>query len=129
MEVFVQEFKTLQKVIYKSKNAHRCTLYYKHTVHVSRLIKKYLSTDGTKKIKDLLLSDIQDKCMTAYVSLSSNIAQGHNLALSIGLMAIIAKLYSTSKKLNYTDAVQATSYIVHDIESSSEKDEISDIFK
>ncbi|KAI5126863.1 hypothetical protein NEPAR06_1392 [Nematocida parisii] len=129
MEPFIEEFKRLQRVIYKSTNSYGSTLYYRNVVHVSRLIKKYLKSDSTKKTKELLVGEIQDKCQTAYVSLSSNIALGHNLGLSIGLMAIIAKLYSQSKRLNSQSISNCNSYVIQPIDSSTEEDVISDIFK
>lgn len=129
METFVEEFKSLQRVMYKSKNAHRSTLYYKKTIHAQRLIKKYLNSGVTKRTRKLLLEEIRDRCEDAYIAVSSNIALGHNLGLAIGLMSIIARLYSLTKHLENVDVDKQESYIVRDPDSSTSVDEISDIFK
>ncbi|KAI5190093.1 hypothetical protein NEMIN01_0878 [Nematocida minor] len=128
MDLFLKETKTLQRVLYKSKNAHRCTLYYRKTVHVYRLIRKYLETERAQKKREILLKDLQDRCMEAYVALSSNVARGHNLGLTICLMAVIAKLYSLSKMFKEKENTSRISYVVEEEDSSTEKDDISDIF-
>lgn len=134
MDEFLREAQTLQKVVYKAKNAHRCTIYYKKTVYVNRLVKKYLKEESTTK-KNIILEEIREGCMDAYVAISSNISLGHNLGLSIGMMAMVAKIHSLAKELKGTEAreggidrVRGVLCTVSGSDSTSEIDDISDIF-
>lgn len=127
MNAFVEEVKLIQKIVYKTKNSHRCTLYYKKMVRVNRLAGKYLR-EKDSKIKSALVEDIQTACMDAYVAVSSNIAIGHNLGMAIGTMAIIARIFSLARRLRERGGVESISYVVDEENIESDRDAISDIF-
>ncbi|KAH9386184.1 uncharacterized protein NEMAJ01_1080 [Nematocida major] len=129
MEAFVGELKTLDRILYKSKNAHRSTLYYRKAVHVQRALRKYVSESAASKKKKILLDDAQERCKEAYILMSSSIPLGHNIGLAIGLMATVARLFSLSKALTGRSAEGLASYVVECPDESTERDEISDIFK
>ncbi|OAG29418.1 hypothetical protein NEDG_00551 [Nematocida displodere] len=131
MEEFLKETATLQRILYKSKNAHRNTLYFRKLVLVQRLARKVLSKQKKQEALDVFLNELRAGCTSAYVATSSCLGLGHYLGLSIGILAVVAKIFSLSTELSHTQTPapipsQPRSTVVP--APSEEDDEINDIF-
>ncbi|KAI5188646.1 hypothetical protein NECID01_0259 [Nematocida sp. AWRm77] len=142
MEEFLEESATIQRLVYKAKNAHHSTLYFRKLVHVKRLSCTLAEALKKNKPASHILSMLQDQCMSAYISLSSLVAIGHHVAFAIASMAAVAKVYSLSRLLALAAERDVQKYgkgVIVDIpskespteENSNEEspsEEISDIF-
>lgn len=137
MDLFSKEVKILNRVIYKSKNAHRNTLYYKKLVHVKRICARMENSIKEKKntVSQLQLQPhipvLKKACTSAYVAASSNIPLGHHIALSVLCMSLCASIFYLSSSISApcSDKTQEISVRIEESEIESEDtDEISDIF-
>ncbi|KAI5180356.1 hypothetical protein NEOKW01_0660 [Nematocida sp. AWRm80] len=113
-EELQSELLLLRRILYKHKNTHRNTIYY-------RKISELLKNIDTNRAIELSLE--------VYTSISSNIALGHNLGLSILVMASVSKVYTLLRKgITKISNIDNISKIVkEDIDDST--DEIDRLFK
>jgi len=125
MEEFLREVKTLERIIYKSKNAHRSSLYFRKMVHVKRLAKKLVDTGVQRRQTAHIANSLQNECVASYIALSSCMGIGHYLGFAIGTMATVAKIFSLCHTTSFT-ATHAEKDSGKRADSESE--DISDIF-
>lgn len=105
MDEFQEETATMGKLLYKSKNAHYNTLYYRKLVHVKRLANQLIAACRQRRSLSPLAESLQRQCLAAYTALSSLVPLGHHLPLAIAGMAMVAKVYTLSHIVTSTAGI------------------------
>lgn len=93
IQLLKNEINLLTIILKRIKNQHEPTLIYRRTVHLKRLIKKYLIL---KNNKESLIENIKKN----YILISSNFSLNHFIPLSLVLIGIHGRIYFCIKRIN-----------------------------
>ncbi|KAI5184368.1 hypothetical protein NEHOM01_0113 [Nematocida homosporus] len=131
--MFQKEYAILKQLLYKSKNAHHSTLYYRKLVHVYRLSRSLIEKSKAQLNHTPQFHEqakkLQDELTAAYIAVSSNLGLGHYLGFTIVTLSILAKLFTASfSLLSPSNPNTSTSKSQVVTLPDSDSDEISDIF-
>lgn len=116
MDALSRELKMLQRILYKSKNAHRCALYYRKAVHVYRTAKQLVTAHRKRRVISVVIHELSERCAESYVAFSSCIAVGHHIPLAITGMAVVARIFTAAQSTTPLPPLEDT------------EDELSDLF-
>lgn len=116
MDELSRELKMLQRILYKSKNAHRCALYYKKAIHVYRTSMQLIKAHRKRRVISVVIHELSKRCVESYVAFSSCVPLGHHLPLAITGMAVIARIFTAAQRIVPLPPLEDT------------EDELSDLF-
>ena len=119
MDALAEEFQLLQRVLYKTKNAHHTSKHYQHLRHVYRLIERLLRKEQRSEIESRLsgapgipsnldgdimqLMDMSmEACDKAFISLHGLVKLGFFLPFALTALAMVARLRSEVNQLKQT---------------------------
>lgn len=87
-----EEGELLKRIIYKAKNQHRATMYFRKMVQLEREVRRYVERGGGVGI-------LRSMCVDLYVLVSSNVEKNNFMSLTLVVMGICARIFSLSLSL------------------------------
>ncbi|KAF7703928.1 hypothetical protein CDIK_0040 [Cucumispora dikerogammari] len=97
IKLLKNEINLLHIILNRIRNSHRPTLVYRRTVHLNRLLNKYLILKTTNIS---LIENIQK----LYVLVSSNFYLNHFIPLTLTLMGILGRIFFCVKRINFYES-------------------------
>ncbi|WBW75162.1 RNase MRP subunit Rmp1/NEPRO [Schizosaccharomyces osmophilus] len=95
MDVLQPDAVVLQKIVYRNKNQHRLTIWWRHVIMLHRRLRQWLS--GKESVKSLLLQ----QCPKSYALFTNLIAHGQYPGLGCLLLGILSRVWYVLGGIEY----------------------------
>ncbi|EPY51511.1 ribonuclease MRP complex subunit [Schizosaccharomyces cryophilus OY26] len=106
MDVLQPDAVLLQKIVYRNKNQHRLTIWWRHVMMLHRRLKQWLS--GNETAKSLLLQ----QCPKSYALFTNVIAHGQYPGLGCLLLGILSRVWYILGGMEYEASLSFPSPIL-----------------
>ncbi|EPX73859.1 ribonuclease MRP complex subunit [Schizosaccharomyces octosporus yFS286] len=103
MDILKPEAVVLQKIVYRNKNQHRLTLWWRHVIMLHRRLRQWLS--GKESVKSLLLR----QCPKSYALFTNLIAHGQYPGLGCLLLGILSRVWYVLGGIEYEASLSTPS--------------------
>jgi hypothetical protein len=87
-----EEAGVLRRLVYKSKNQHKNTIYFRKMVHLKRALGKVFRA-RTPSLRRVAASDAREIAAQLYIAASSNIPDGYFLGVTVLTLALAARIF------------------------------------